>query len=1206
MYATYFGFRCLPFDGIPESDAAFESAAFAGALQDLHGCVEGGAGFALLTGAQGAGKTTVLRALQARLERAGTSVLVNDRDAGWETFVDVALASLGDAAGAPRGDEVTADRDGMTCTAVVLVDDAHELPGHVLRHLPSLVERGADLGARVTVVLAAQPELTARLEDGRLDALRRRLTRVHALGPLAALEVRDYVRHKLDAVGYQGPELFDESAIGCLVARCDGNPKWIDLLCGLALLIAFDSGRRLVDGRIVTEAANDHPGFVTSAPPAVTHEHSGHEAHAAGAPEAEPRASTPGSTTDGRWPASPVFAARARKLLRSLAALARSASTRGREASSAAGAGLRALVATARGSLARLAVRAGAARATLATMRRRRARSRDQANGSRYGRGDTGVARERDLLEVKLAITGVLTVGLLGLGLVVFLVDDPGDGGQAPEDESPRASTAIGRSSQVIARLEEAHEIEVAVLRDEMRRLRLERDEALKGVRTREARRDQDRAELVRLRSELATAELAASSRPVSLTLPAGTFVTFSGPDGERVEVGPDQLEGKGERLVIGARIPQEFIDVLTSLDASDTRGVSGPTSPAPAGLAVSGDSPEAAHGERTRELGPSVSVAGLEPTGPDDSREPGAVADVARADAVQGDAAQGDVVQGEAVQGEVVQGEVVQGEVVQGEVVQGDAVQGDVVQQGDGIEAYAVEADAIQADALRARDAPEEPPAAGGSEVSVAPVLQARARDDGSELVENGDSSERPAEATGGSSAVATQLPARAAPAVDATALAAGATEPSGSAATLAADTAGPAAVSSGLAASPAEPERSTATLGASTSDPALRNATPAVSTAELKAPEPAGRGEKPAARTIPSSGAPSAAPTERARLEDGAVPLDAAPTITPIAAGSVPEPLELEAIRVDPRDGEPREDVRAAEAPRATGATGVEHADYVVVAGDTLTAIGKRFDATVAELREWNGLTSDALRIGQPLNVKSPHGLDRETNRALLAAAGHGQLGLVRALLDAGASPDARDEEGRTALMYAARRGHYMVVRILAERGADIDLRGAVGGTALSDAAWAGHAMVLSELLERGADVDAANEDGWTPLMYASINGHLGCVQALIGRGAQVNARNEELRTALSAAVWNGHVEIVRALLESGAEVDERMDEGWTALMEAAWNGEGEIVALLLEYGADPSAFSDAGLTPASLAEQQGHADIAVVISRSIGSSS
>lgn len=49
-----------------------------------------------------------------------------------------------------------------------------------------------------------------------------------------------------------------------------------------------------------------------------------------------------------------------------------------------------------------------------------------------------------------------------------------------------------------------------------------------------------------------------------------------------------------------------------------------------------------------------------------------------------------------------------------------------------------------------------------------------------------------------------------------------------------------------------------------------------------------------------------------------------------------------------------------------------GERDATHVAVAGDTLSALSRRFGVSVAELKEWNGLASPFIRAGQTLRVK------------------------------------------------------------------------------------------------------------------------------------------------------------------------------------------------------------------------------------------
>ena len=90
--------------------------------------------------------------------------------------------------------------------------------------------------------------------------------------------------------------------------------------------------------------------------------------------------------------------------------------------------------------------------------------------------------------------------------------------------------------------------------------------------------------------------------------------------------------------------------------------------------------------------------------------------------------------------------------------------------------------------------------------------------------------------------------------------------------------------------------------------------------------------------------------------------------------------------------------------------------------------------------------------------------------------------------------------------ALIIAASCGHLGVVEALLDAGAD----------RLDDSLWwsarEGHTAIVALLLDRGADVHYANENA---LYWAAVLGHLGTAAVLLQRGATV--RNEFLADAV-----------------------------------------------------------------------------------------
>jgi hypothetical protein len=121
-----------------------------------------------------------------------------------------------------------------------------------------------------------------------------------------------------------------------------------------------------------------------------------------------------------------------------------------------------------------------------------------------------------------------------------------------------------------------------------------------------------------------------------------------------------------------------------------------------------------------------------------------------------------------------------------------------------------------------------------------------------------------------------------------------------------------------------------------------------------------------------------------------------------------------------------------------------------------------------------------------------------------------------------------NAKDERyGQTPLMRASREGHVGVVRGLLDKGASINEHSHAWLTAVWCASAEGRLPVVRLLLERGADPAIANHWGATPLLIASRDGHLEIVRLLLDHPsakATIDHRDEYSKTALWHASYYG----------------------------------------------------------------------------------
>lgn len=129
-----------------------------------------------------------------------------------------------------------------------------------------------------------------------------------------------------------------------------------------------------------------------------------------------------------------------------------------------------------------------------------------------------------------------------------------------------------------------------------------------------------------------------------------------------------------------------------------------------------------------------------------------------------------------------------------------------------------------------------------------------------------------------------------------------------------------------------------------------------------------------------------------------------------------------------------------------------------------------------------------------GADLRELHPNGSRPSALHSAVASAGIRplkQIPVIRYLLDQGADVNLRDGQKNTPLMLASgmHDPSLAVIRLLLDRGADPDLQGGARRTALMYAVSAGNREVVRELLRRGCRVDLKNAAGQTALQVAYI---------------------------------------------------------------------------------------------------------------------
>ena len=215
------------------------------------------------------------------------------------------------------------------------------------------------------------------------------------------------------------------------------------------------------------------------------------------------------------------------------------------------------------------------------------------------------------------------------------------------------------------------------------------------------------------------------------------------------------------------------------------------------------------------------------------------------------------------------------------------------------------------------------------------------------------------------------------------------------------------------------------------------------------------------------------------------------------------------------------------------------------------------------------------------------------------------YGDIGVVTALLNAGANVDGRQTMQMTPLMWASLANRTSYVEVLLNGGANVNAVDSVGRSALLLGAADGCTAIIKLLLDAGANPNLHDVKYTTPLMNASGYGIRPWVareprwevaKLLLAAGAAVNVIDDYGDTCLLIATKYDVKKVgqtvnmtemrkyIECLLRAGAAVNAVGFSGYTPLLNACVSdlSQGEdVIKLLLDAGADIHAKSKFGLT-------------------------
>ena len=248
IYRDFYGFREKPFNLTPDPKFLCLTEKHLEALDHLLYGLEQKAGFIMLVGDVGAGKTTVSRALFEMLDNRYVTALILHPFLADEDLLASILQDLGEK---PRGTTrrqlleqlnlFILERKAEGKTVVLLFDEAQNLTRKTLEQIRILSNLETDKEKLLQIVLIGQKELETKLARKELRQLNQRIGVRYYLFPLDREETARYLYHRLQVAGDQGTTLFNRGAVKQIYAFSGGVPRLINLAADRALLAGYVS-----------------------------------------------------------------------------------------------------------------------------------------------------------------------------------------------------------------------------------------------------------------------------------------------------------------------------------------------------------------------------------------------------------------------------------------------------------------------------------------------------------------------------------------------------------------------------------------------------------------------------------------------------------------------------------------------------------------------------------------------------------------------------------------------------------------------------------------------------------------------------------------------------------------------------------------------------------------------------------------------------